>query len=45
VPPGKLAVGVPARIREPRIKADPAAEPTTASEADPSTDLPPERGG
>jgi len=45
VPPGKLAVGVPARIREPRIKAAPPPEPTTASEADPSTGPSPERGG
>jgi bifunctional UDP-N-acetylglucosamine pyrophosphorylase/glucosamine-1-phosphate N-acetyltransferase len=29
VPAGKLAVGVPARIREPRVRPDPAAEPGT----------------
>jgi bifunctional UDP-N-acetylglucosamine pyrophosphorylase/glucosamine-1-phosphate N-acetyltransferase len=27
IPPGKLAVGVPARIREPRVRPDPPAEP------------------
>jgi bifunctional UDP-N-acetylglucosamine pyrophosphorylase/glucosamine-1-phosphate N-acetyltransferase len=30
VPPGKLAVGVPARIREPRIRAEPDSEVTAA---------------
>jgi bifunctional UDP-N-acetylglucosamine pyrophosphorylase/glucosamine-1-phosphate N-acetyltransferase len=44
VPPGKLAVGVPARIREPRIKTEPAPEPTTATDATPATDTSPERG-
>jgi bifunctional UDP-N-acetylglucosamine pyrophosphorylase/glucosamine-1-phosphate N-acetyltransferase len=36
VPPGKLAVGVPARIREPRPPAPrpPAAEPAAAAEPD-----------
>jgi bifunctional UDP-N-acetylglucosamine pyrophosphorylase/glucosamine-1-phosphate N-acetyltransferase len=31
VPPGKLAVGVPARIREPRLPADPPAAPDRPS--------------
>ncbi len=30
IPPGKLAVGVPARIREPRAPSPPAAEPLAA---------------
>jgi bifunctional UDP-N-acetylglucosamine pyrophosphorylase/glucosamine-1-phosphate N-acetyltransferase len=36
IPPGKLAVGVPARIREPRVRPDPdggAAEPTSVDGA------------
>ena len=37
VPPGKLAVGVPARIREPRIKPAPP-EPTTSGEPAPDSE-------
>ena len=33
VPPGKLAVGVPARIREPHARATTADAPAPASEA------------
>jgi bifunctional UDP-N-acetylglucosamine pyrophosphorylase/glucosamine-1-phosphate N-acetyltransferase len=52
VPPGKLAVGVPARIREPRPPApaptptagDPAAAPAAAPD-DPAPDASPRRGG
>ena len=36
VPPGKLAVGVPARIREPRSKPGPAAKDDAAGAAQPS---------
>src|SRR5688572_16631493 len=42
VPPGKLAVGVPARIREPRIKPAPSSEPGLA-EPGPSPDPSPKR--
>lgn len=48
VPPGKLAVGVPARIREPRPPA-PAPTPTAGDPADapddPAPDASPRRGG
>jgi bifunctional UDP-N-acetylglucosamine pyrophosphorylase/glucosamine-1-phosphate N-acetyltransferase len=48
VPPGKIAVGVPARIREPRPPA-PAPAPTTGDPAaapdDPAPDASPRRGG
>lgn len=56
VPPGKLAVGVPARIREPRARpAPPEASPATSSHQPPdpspdpspdtSSESSPERGG
>ena len=48
VPAGKLAVGVPARIREPRVRPTPPTPPTTPAppEPDAASSAPaPERGG
>jgi bifunctional UDP-N-acetylglucosamine pyrophosphorylase/glucosamine-1-phosphate N-acetyltransferase len=50
VPPGKLAVGVPARIREPRVKLAPpepgaADEPSASSELGPAPSAPRKRNG
>ncbi|MBI2777390.1 MAG: bifunctional UDP-N-acetylglucosamine diphosphorylase/glucosamine-1-phosphate N-acetyltransferase GlmU [Chloroflexi bacterium] len=44
VPAGKLAVGVPARIREPRVRPEPVPEADPASDPD-VADRPPARGG
>jgi bifunctional UDP-N-acetylglucosamine pyrophosphorylase/glucosamine-1-phosphate N-acetyltransferase len=40
VPPGKLAVGVPARIREPRAKPPKPAAPSDAAVSEPAADEP-----
>jgi bifunctional UDP-N-acetylglucosamine pyrophosphorylase/glucosamine-1-phosphate N-acetyltransferase len=42
VPAGKLAVGIPARIREPRAKPTPDDAPSDAPAADAPTDAPSE---